>query len=226
MTNSPSPVLSASRPRYRSVPLAATSAGREAVELAASVGLHLDQWQQDVLEGALGERPDGKWAALEVGLVVPRQNGKGAILEARELAGLFLFGERLQTHTAHRFDTCLEHYNRLRALIEGSADLSRKVKAMPDANGKEAIILMDGRRLNFKARSKGSGRGFSGDLVVLDEAFWLQELGSLLPTMSARMDMTPGGPQLWYSSSAPLPRAESDPLRRLCRRGREDALVA
>lgn len=213
-------------PRYRSVPAAASSAGQEAVELAESVGLHLDPWQKDVLEGALGEGPDGKWASLEVGLIVPRQNGKGSILEARELAGLFLFGERLQTHTAHRFDTSLEHYLRLRQLIEGSADLSRKVRAMPDANGKEAIILTNGARLNFKARSKGSGRGFSGDLVVLDEAFWLMELGSLLPTMSARMDMTPAGPQLWYVSSAPLPRDESEPLRRLCRRGRAQALAA
>jgi hypothetical protein len=42
-----------------------------------------------VLERALGVREDGKWAAFEVGLDVSRQNGKGGILEARELAGLF-----------------------------------------------------------------------------------------------------------------------------------------
>jgi hypothetical protein len=38
----------------------------------------------------------------DVGLVVPRQNGKGTILEARELAGLFLFGESI-LHTSHEF---------------------------------------------------------------------------------------------------------------------------
>jgi predicted amidohydrolase YtcJ len=61
----------------------------EAVELAASAGLVLDDWQQHVLVSALGERPDalGTWAAFEVGLVVPRQCGKGGVLEARELAG-------------------------------------------------------------------------------------------------------------------------------------------
>lgn len=202
-------------PRFRNVPRSANSAGLEAVELAASVGLHLDRWQADVLEGALAEKRDGSWASTEVGLVVPRQNGKGSILEARELAGLFLFGEKLQTHTAHRFDTCMEHFRRVRDLIEGSADLSRHVKRISESSGQERIELMSGQRLNFKARSKGSGRGFSGDLVVLDEAYWLQDLGALLPTLSARPN-----PQIWYTSSAPLPRAESDVLRRVCVRGR------
>jgi phage terminase large subunit-like protein len=71
---------------------AVSSRGREAVELAASAGLVLDEWQAFVLERALGVRENGKWAAFEVGLVVPRQNGKGGLLEARELAGLFVLG--------------------------------------------------------------------------------------------------------------------------------------
>jgi hypothetical protein len=56
------------------------------------------------------ERADGKWAAFEVGLNVARQNGKGSILEARELAGLFLLGERLIIHSAHEFATSLEAF--------------------------------------------------------------------------------------------------------------------
>jgi hypothetical protein len=75
-------------PRVCSVPPYVSSAGREAVELAALAGLELDEWQAFVLEHALGERADGRWAAFEVGVLVPRQNGKGGILEARELAGL------------------------------------------------------------------------------------------------------------------------------------------
>lgn len=204
-----------SRPRFRHLPPSVSSAGQEAVELAASAGLVLDPWQVEVLEGALGERRDGRWSATEVVVIVPRQNGKGAILEARELAGLFLFGEMLQTHTAHRFDTAIEHFRRVRYLIENTPDLMRKVKKIREANGDEGIELKNGARLNFKARSKGSGRGFSGDLVVLDEAYYLGDLGDLLPTLSARPN-----PQVWYTSSAPLPKAESDPLRRLIRRGR------
>src|SRR5262245_51350047 len=78
-------------PAYRTSPPRRSSAGSEAVDLAASAGLVLDAWQAQVLEDALGERvPGEKWSSMEVGVIVPRQNGKGSILEARELAGLFL----------------------------------------------------------------------------------------------------------------------------------------
>jgi len=189
------------------------------VDLAASAGLVLEPHQVNVLDGALGERPDGRWAAFEVGVVEPRQNGKGGIITARELAGLYLFGEELQTHTAHRFDTCLEGFRRIRDLIVDTPDLSRRVRRISDSHGQESIELANPtQRLLFKARSKGSGRGFSGDVVYLDEAFYLLDLGALLPTMSARPN-----PQLWYLSSAPLPRIESDTLRRLSKRGRAGA---
>lgn len=208
------------QPRYRLIPPARSSAGAEAVDLAASAGLLLEPHQALVLEGALGEQHDGRWSAFEVGVVEPRQNGKGGIITARELAGLYLFGEELQTHTAHRFDTCLEGFRRIREYIEGSPDLLRRVRKITEAHGQESIELANPtQRLIFKARSKGSGRGFSGDVVYLDEAFWLMDLGAMLPTMSARPN-----PQLWYLSSAPLPRLESDILRRLCQRGRAGAL--
>src|SRR6185437_15135570 len=78
-------LLGAQRPRTCSVPGYATGTGEEAIELAEMAGLVLDPWQCDVLRDALGEGPDGRWASPFVGLVVPRQNGKGAVLEAREL---------------------------------------------------------------------------------------------------------------------------------------------
>jgi hypothetical protein len=214
-------------PHFRFVPLHASSAGRDCIDLAAGAGLHLDDWQCDVIEGALGRTARDRWAAMEVGLVVPRQNGKGGILEARQLFGLYLNKrDRLQTHTAHRFDTCLDHFRRVADLIESTPELLELVKdngrgvgdrpsGIKDSNGKEAIELANGKRLTFKARSKGSGRGFSGDAVYFDEAFWLLEVGSLIPSLSARED-----PQIWYASSAPLPRVESDRLRNVIRRGR------
>jgi hypothetical protein len=59
----------------------------------------LDEWQQIALEVMLGVAEDGSWSAQEFGLVAARQNGKSAILEARELAGLFLFGEPRIIHS-------------------------------------------------------------------------------------------------------------------------------
>lgn len=189
-----------SRPRVFSVPPGGVgSAGQEAVDLAALAGLVLDPWQAFVLEHSLAERGNGKWAAFEVGVVVPRQNGKGGILEARELAGLFLLRERLVIHSAHQFDTSLEAFRRLLALIQDTPELDRRVKRVSRAHGEEGIELTSGQRIRFRTRTKGGGRGFTGDCLILDEAMILPETshGALLPTLSARPN-----PQVWYTGSA------------------------
>lgn len=204
------------RPRVCSVPEYLTSAGQEAIELAAAAGLHLDQWQREVLVDSLGERPDGRWSAFEVALIVGRQNGKGAILEARELAGLFLFDEQLILHSAHEFKTAAEAFRRVLALVENTDDLRKRVKKVQVGHGDEGIELRSGGRLRFVARSTGSGRGFSGDLVILDEAYALTsaQIEALLPTMSARPN-----PQIWYTSSPPLDADSGAQLMRVRERG-------
>lgn len=186
-------------PRILTVPDYGTSAGREATELAAMAGLVLDPWQADVLEQALGEAPDGTWAATEVGLCVPRQNGKDAILEARELAALFLFRESLTLHSAHLFKTAQEHFLRLVERIDGCDELRRQVKRVSRAHGEEGITLLTGERIAFSARTKGAGRGFSAPLVIFNEAMMLPEaaLGALLPTQAAMPNR-----QRWYAGSA------------------------
>jgi hypothetical protein len=191
--------LGVQEPRICWIPPYMSSAGGEAVELARMAGLHLDPWEEFTLCHALGERPDGKWAAFEVGVDVPRQNGKGAILEARELAGLFLLGERLIIHSAHQFDTSLEAFRRLLALIEDTPDFSRRVKRISRSHGEEGIELTNRQRIRFRTRTKGGGRGFTGDCLILDEAMILPESshGALLPTLSARPN-----PQVWYTGSA------------------------
>jgi hypothetical protein len=176
-----------------------TAAGEDAVDLARLAGLRLDPWQQLSLRESLAETAAGKWASFEVCLLCTRQNGKGSILEARELAGLFLLGERLILHSAHEFKTAAEAFLRILSLIENTPDLDREVAAVSRSKGDEGIRLKSGQRLRFVARSAGSGRGFTGDCVILDEAYEMSEaaLSALMPTMSARPN-----PQLWYASSA------------------------
>ena len=80
----PTPELIGSQtPRFQLAPPAVSSAAREAIDLCDQAGMPLDLWQQNVCDLMLGERSDGSWAAFEFGLIVPRQNGKGAVLEAR-----------------------------------------------------------------------------------------------------------------------------------------------
>ena len=193
------PVVGVQTPRVMLVPDYATSAGKEAVDLCAMAGLVLDPWEALVLEHSLGEGPDGRWAAAEVGLCVPRQNGKNAVLEARELAGLFLLDEQLLIHSAQHFKTAKEHFLRLYSLIEQTPELSRRVKKVVRTHGEEGIELHNGQRILFMTRTKSAGRGFTAPFVAFDEAMFLHEssIGALLPTQSAMPNR-----QRWYAGSS------------------------
>lgn len=185
----------------------------DAIDIASVAGLELFDWQRGVLRDSMARRGT-KWAASEVGLIVARQNGKGSVLEARQIAGLFVIGERLQIHSAHEFKTCYEHFRRVKDLIESTPVLSERVKIIRTGAGDQAIELKNGCRIRFIARSRSSGRGFSADVVYLDEAFELSDatMGALLPALSARPD-----PQIWYTSSAP--HRDSVVLHRIRQRG-------
>jgi hypothetical protein len=194
------PLVGSQRPRSLWIPPYASSSGDEALEVCALVpGLKFDPWQEFVLRESLGERPDGKWAALEVGVEVSRQNGKGGFLEGRQLTGVFLLEERLQIHTAHQFDTSLEAFGRLLELIESTPDFDREVLRVVKSHGEEGIEFRGKRRIRFRTRTGGGGRGFSGDVLYLDEAMIVSEAmhGALFPVLSARPN-----PQIIYTGSA------------------------
>jgi hypothetical protein len=210
-------LLGVQEPRISSIPPYRSSSGQEVIDLCEQIGLVLDPWQQFVMHHSLGEREDGKWAAFEVGIIVSRQNGKDSIFEARELGGLFVLGEKLLLHSTHEFKTTLEHFRRVLFWLENVDWLRRRVKRIRTSHGEESVELLTGQRLRFVARTTGSGRGFSGDLVILNEAFNLPDtaVDALMPTLSARPN-----PQLWYGSSpGDKDIAPCDQLGRVRRRG-------
>jgi len=193
-----------------------SSAGPEATDLAAACGLILDPWQSDLLDVSLGERADGSWAASDVKVIASRQNGKNGAVEARELFGAVILGEQI-IHTAHLFTTTRESYNRLVGLVEGHPDIAERVtlKYASPASGYE-IRFRGGGRVKFIARSRTSGRGLTGNVLVFDEDQDLDDdaQGALLPTTSAVGDDR----QVWYLGSAPGPLSQV--AHRLRRRGR------
>lgn len=196
------PVLGAQRPRICAVPAYDWSHGEDAVELCALAGLHLDQWQQFALTVMLGVRTDGLWAAFEAALEVARQNGKGGVLEGRELTGLFLLGERLIIHTAHEFATALKAFERMQEIIAGTPEFLRRLKprgGVTRSHGFEGIHLKGGQHLEYRTRTKGGGRGFSGDCVIFDESMHIPEAmqSALLPVLASRPN-----PQIVYAGSA------------------------
>lgn len=208
-----SAALGSQTPRVQSVPRWATTAAAEAAEICELVGLTLDPWQLYVLEGALGRRRTGRWSALEVAIVVCRQNGKGAILEARELLGLFVIGETI-VHSAHRMDTAKKAHDRLWRMIKGTPELVAEVEAHHENNNELSVELRSGARIEWVTRSQGGSRGWTEDLVILDEAFALtaDQLGAILPVVAARPHW-----QVIYTSSAG--KFDSSALREVRKRG-------
>lgn len=206
-------------PPIQVAPPAVSSAGQEAIDLASKAGLKLDPWQQHVLRVAMGEKPDGNWASGEVCVNIPRQNGKGAIIEARVLWGLFIGGEQEILLSAHEFKTTTNTMKRIERLIRGCPDLLKRVKAFHKTVGREGIELHDdaagkGRSLKYIARSRGSGRGFTADCVIFDECMILGDdaMSALAPTSDAVENS-----QLWYLGSAGI-GAPSQQMGRLRRR--------
>jgi len=183
---------------------------------ARNFGYDLDSWQDWWLGELCGTKPDGRWSSFENYLVLSRQNGKNTCLEVRELAGLFLFSEKMIIHTAHEFKAAAEHFRRVRDVVTEYDELRRRVRAVTTSHGDEAIELKPkstlifgsggkkirrnvAGRLRFLARSRGSGRAFTADLVVYDEAMILSDevVGASLPTLSAVPN-----PQVIYTASA------------------------
>ena len=219
MTTALEPFVGNQRPTFEWCPPAYGSSGPEIVEFAARQGVVLFDWQHYILNGSMGEDPSGMWIANEVCLIVPRQNGKTEIIIARELAGLFVFGEKLIIHSAHQQRTSNDAFTRMKTVIESNPDLDRRVMQIHRSKGEEGFILRithDSKatrceectvrdrdwheaRLRYMARSGSGGRGFTkADTIILDEAMILDNapIAALLPIMATQPQW-----QVWYCGS-------------------------
>ena len=194
-------------PTFEWVPDGDSSMGDEAVELAAHYGLTPDPWQEHVIKSWLRTGEDGRWVSGRVGLAIPRQQGKNAILEVVQLYMLSILGLRVLA-TAHEVKTARKAFLRLSSFFENERqypELAELVKSIRKANGQEAIFLNNGGSIEFIARSKNSGRGFTVDVLICDESqeFPEEAQAALLPTISAApsgdpiqiMVGTPPGPK-------------------------------
>lgn len=194
-------------------------------------GVGLDDWQAYVIGALFDVGEDGNWAASEFGLLVSRQNGKGEVLVAYDLAHLFLFPRpdlrrKTTLHTAHEMKTAIDGFERLSAVVQSRGRLMDRVENIYTANGKESIVLKPrkgqtlGDRIKFIARSKNSGRGFSGDVIVYDEA---QELASFSRDALTYTTTTIRNRQEVFTGTAPSPLNDSEVFEGVRDRGRAAA---
>lgn len=204
-------------PLHRWVPPVEESYGDLACGLAEQVGMVMDDEQRDILNAIYAEDEPGVPACFEVGVVAPRQNLKTSTLEIAALTDVFVLREPLHVWTAHLFSTTRKSFEHMVELIGSSEDLRSQCVWPPRAShGEEAIELLTGETIEFRARSKGGGRGFAGvSKITFDEALFLSALamGALMPTLATRRDA-----QIRYGSSGGL--EESAALRDIRDRGR------
>lgn len=195
----------------------------DAIQLAADYGLVADEWQENVLRSwMMRDASVDRWASGTCGIAVPRQNGKNGCLEIRELFGMVFLGEKF-LHTAHEVRTARKHFKRLASFFDeelgAKPELSSLVTELRYANGQEAIFLKNGGSVEMVARSKGGGRGFTVDVLVLDEAQELADeaLEALKPTLASAPR---GDRQTIYAGTPPSPKMNGEVFTRT----RESAL--
>lgn len=203
-------------PRIRIEPPRSDTDGDGAAQLMQAYSSPLDDWQKLVVDCWLGTDSNSNYTATSCGISVSRQNGKNFCIEARELYGLLVNGERI-LHTAHQVRTAKRSFRRLCGIFEDAKkhpELAKMVKSIRYAQGEEAIMLHNGGMIEFCARSRQAARGYDGiSLVVFDEAQELldEQVEAIMATLSAS---TTGTRQVIYAGTPPYPGCIGEVFRR------------
>jgi len=172
------PLLGVQTPRIHTPLNDLPSRGGDLIDLAASLGVDLMQWQKFALIHTHKYKADGRWASPTNCIVVARQNGKSFLQQIRILGGLFLWDEPLQIGQAHTLNTSLEQFRQMMWTIEANDSLAKQVKKVRLNHGAEEIETKMGTR--FMVRAGGSAaRGISRPSTIhLDELLRMNNMDS------------------------------------------------
>ena len=188
----------------------------DCIDLNVAGGIDMLDWQIGIVEPWLGVNAYGRWSAQVCGLLVPRQNGKTlGCAGARINYGMIVLGEQV-IYTAHLQKTATETFELMENFFTTGA-MSKRVKTIKEALGREEIKLKNGARIKFLARTRNGGRGQHGDLLVFDEA---QELTSSQQASFRSSISASRNPQTIYMGTPP----EKDTLARVFYNIRKRAL--
>lgn len=152
------------------------------------MGVHFDDWQDQLGYVIFGKRANGSYAITRGGAVlsIPRQSGK-TFLVAMIIFAMCVRQPRLKVlWTAQRLSTSDETY----LMLVGLTNLPKIAPYVDKAylgNGNQTIRFSNGSRIKIGSRDKQNGRGEPGiGVVVFDEAQHLREntLHDMVPTMN------------------------------------------
>lgn len=147
-----------------------TSLGFDVIDFASDVlGIDLFPWQRWLLVHMLELLPDGTLRFRTVVVLVARQNGKSTLSQVLALWFMIVWGWPLVLGTAQDLETAEEVWQGAVDLVEEDDELSKLLKRVVKVNGKKALELNSGSRYKVKAANRRAGRGFTGNLIMLDE---------------------------------------------------------
>lgn len=235
-----SPALAASALRGRQEPRVLTlppsavgSLSEDVLALWDLTKRRLDPWQVTAVEVATALDAAGDWACSEVGALVSRQQGKGEILQALNLAHLFLWpksdGEpKVILQTFHEFPTADAHYRKLkrrimsvpwmrRRLKGGGVESSRGVSGIATGMGKRIFETESGDLLILATRTANAGVGLTVDTLGVDEA--QQSPAEAIEALLFTQDGVPN-PQVLYTGTVPTETQDGAHFESVRDRGR------
>lgn len=147
-----------------------TTLGFDVIDFASDVlGITLFPWQCWLLIHMLELLSDGSLRFRTVVVLVARQNGKSTLSQVLALWFMAVWGWPLVLGTAQDLETAEEVWQGAVDLVEEDPELSRLLRKVVKVNGKKALELTTGSRYKVKAANRRAGRGFTGNLIMLDE---------------------------------------------------------
>lgn len=165
------------------------------------MGITLMPWQETAARYLTATAPDGGPLYHEVAIVVARQQGKTTLM--RPLIIQALRAGKKVMHIAQTRELPRQMFRMIANTLSSEPELflKREGKTIKPRHGagQEEVLLTNGGSYRIAAASNGSGRGWTNDLVIIDE---LREMTDMRVIDAAMPTLTMTKGQMIYLSNA------------------------
>ena len=148
--------------------------GPEVADLCALLGYEPMPEQEQWLDAVFAVGSDGLPAVTDATDIAGRQNLKTGEFVMTAFGWLFITEEERILWSAHEFGTTRDAFLLMRSLLEKRPWTNALVRQYYASSNYTAIALVDGRVLEFTARTTSQGRGKSGPKAIWDEGLELR----------------------------------------------------
>lgn len=147
-----------------------TSYGFAVIKFAEEVlEYRLLPWQKWLLVHMLELDAAGRFRFRTVVILVARQNGKTELLKLVTLWFMFALGVGMVIGTAQNLIVAEKVWASTVELARSVPDLADEIARVDRGSGRKSMRLRTGEEYQVAAASRRGGRGFTGDLILLDE---------------------------------------------------------